>query len=185
MSLAQRRAAAAKYQPKKVDLLLVAEAPPCTDGQYFYFEDVEKHDWLFRYVYEGLYNEKPDRDGKAGRLAMLRDARVFMTELHEDNAEQPTLAQLAPHVPGLIDRIRALKPRRVILIKSSVYDAAYAPLAAAGIPVVDARMPFPASGQQGKFLTLFRAALADANFTPPAPPASAKSPATRRSAAGG
>ena len=46
----RRRAAAARYRPANIDLLLVAEAPPNESGRYFYFEDVRRHDDLFRYV---------------------------------------------------------------------------------------------------------------------------------------
>jgi hypothetical protein len=37
-----RQAAAAKYRPEKVRLLLVAEAPPGDESRYFYFEDVTR-----------------------------------------------------------------------------------------------------------------------------------------------
>ena len=62
-----------------------------------------------------------------------------------------------------------LKPRNIALIKSSVYDAAFEPLRAGGLPVIDERMPFPASGQQRKFLEAFRRAAASAGFARPAP----------------
>lgn len=152
--LAARRAAAAKYQPKggRIKLLLVAEAPPCDTDRYFYFEDVDKHDWLFRYVYEGVTGRKPTREGKAAHLAELRDAGIFMIDLHEENAEQPTAAVLTPLIPDLIKRCRALKPQHIAFIKSIVHDVAFEPLKAAGLPVIDERLPFPASGQQRKFL---------------------------------
>ena len=154
--LAARRAAAARYQPKKINLLLVAEAPPCDVDRYFYFEEVDKHDWLFRYVYEGMTGKKPTREGKAAHLAELRDAGLFMIDLHEENAEQPTAARLSPLVPGLIERCRTLKPRHVAFIKSIVHDVAFEPLKEAGLPVIDERLPFPASGQQRKFLGGFK-----------------------------
>lgn len=166
MSLAQRHAAAEKYRPKKVRLLLVAEAPPCDTDRYFYFEKVDTHDWLFRYVWEGLTGEKPGRESKADHLDELKRMGVFLIDLHEDNVSQPKLAQLAPKVPGLVQRCKALKPGRVVLIKSIVHDAAFAALREAGLPVVDARIPFPASGQQKKFLTLFREAVGE--FAPTA-----------------
>lgn len=169
MSLNQRQAAAARYKPAKVELLLVAEAPPCTPGRYFYFEDVDQHDWLFRYVCEGLWEKKPDRARKAEHLAALRDAGVYMIDLHEELISQPSLAALRPCVPGLVERCRALRPRRIALIKSSVYDAAFEPLVAAGLLVIDERIPFPASGQQKKFLESFRRAAAAAGLGPGAP----------------
>jgi hypothetical protein len=79
-----------------------------------------------------------------------------MIDLHEENAEQPTAAQLSPLVPSLIDRCRALKPRHVAFIKSIVHDVAFEPLKKAGLPVIDERLPFPASGQQRKFLDGFK-----------------------------
>ena len=159
MSKSQRHAAATKYRPARIKLLLVAEAPPCTADRYFYFEEVDQHDWLFRYVWQSLMGDKPDRTQKARHLAALREAGVFMTELHEDHVSQPSSAALETKVPGLVERCRALKPGHIVLIKSSVYDAGYEALAAAGLPVIDERIPFPASGQQKKFLELFGGAL--------------------------
>ena len=52
----------------------------------------------------------------------------------------------------------------MILIKSIVHDAAYAALEAAGLPVIDERIPFPASGQQKKFLEGFRSAVRESGF---------------------
>lgn len=164
MSLTKRLNAAAKYKPASIKLLLVAEAPPCTEGRYFYFEDVDQHDWLFRYTWEGLMGEKPDRAQKAEHLAALRDAGVYMIDLHEENISQPSLTELRPKVPGLLERCRSLKPRQIVLIKSSVYDAAFEPLREAKMPVIDERIPFPASGQQKKFLESFGRAAAIAGF---------------------
>lgn len=161
MSLAKRRAAAERYRPGEIELLLVGEAPPCAPDRYFYFEDVDRHDWLFRYVWEGLSGVKPERDRKHEHLDALRHTGVYLVDLHEENVSQPSLAALAREVPGLVERCRALAPRRIVLIKSIVYDAAYAALRGAGLPVIDARIPFPASGQQRKFLDTFREALGE------------------------
>ena len=163
-SLDQRRAAADRFRPDRTRLLLIAEAPPCDTDRYFYFPDVDRHDWLFRYVWEGLTGAKPDRADKPQHLAALQAAGVFLIDLHEANIAQPKRADLTPHIPALIERCRALKPERIILIKSIVHDAAYQPLKAAGLPVIDARIPFPASGQQKKFLELFRAAIGKTTF---------------------
>lgn len=167
MSLPDRHAAALKYKPaKQVNLLLVAEAPPCTPGRYFYFEHVDQHDWLFRYVWEGLTGEKPDRARKAAHLAALRSAGVFLIDLHEANISQPSLADLRPHAAGCADRCRELRPRHIVLIKHSVYDVIFEPLIDQGLPVIDQRIPFPASGQQRKFLESFREAVAATDFDP-------------------
>lgn len=161
MSHPQRTAAAAKYKPDRIKLLLVAEAPPCSEDRYFYFEHVPKHDWLFRYVWEGLTGTKPNPARKAEHLAALRAAGVFLIDLHEDDIAAPSTADLIPKVPGLIDRCRPLRPDRIVLIKSTVYDSAFSALMAAGLPVVNERIPFPSSGQQRRFLESFRRATAD------------------------
>ena len=102
--LAERKAAAKKYKPKAVELLLIAEAPPCATDRYFYFEDVDQHDWLYRYVWEGLAGEKAQKGEKAANLKALRDAGVFLIDLHEENVSSPRMAQLAPCVPDLVKR---------------------------------------------------------------------------------
>ena len=51
---------------------------------------------------------------------------------------------------------------RILLISVGAYDHAYGALRAAGLPVIDARLPFPGSGQQRRFLEGFRLALAQA-----------------------
>lgn len=155
---AARRKAAKKYKPDTVRLLIVAEAPPCTPERSFYFEHMDQHDWLFRYVWEGLTGQKPDRSRKAEHLGALQAAGVFMIDLHEDPISGSTAKDLAPCVPGLIARCRELRPKAIVLIKSVVYDMAFDVLTTAGLPVVDERIPFPASGQQKKFLEAFRAA---------------------------
>jgi hypothetical protein len=158
VSLSLRQAAATKYKPDLVRLLLVAEAPPCAPDRYFYFERVSTHDWLFRYTWQGLTGSKPDPARKAEHLAALRDAGVFLIDLHEQNIAKPSLADLLPSVPALVDRCRTLRPERVVLIKATVYDAAHAALRSAGQPVVDERIPFPSSGQQKRFLEAFKRA---------------------------
>ena len=156
----QRDAAQAKYRPARVRLLLVAEAPPCTVDRYFYFEDVREQDALFRYVYRGIFGETPTREGKADALAQLRDAGVYLIDVSEEPIADGAKVRLTPEQLGAVGpRCKALKPEAVILIKSNVYDLLYEPLASAGLTVADARMPFPASGQQKKFETTFADAL--------------------------
>lgn len=164
MPLSNRLAAAKKYRPTKVRLLLVAEAPPCTPERYFYFESVDRHDWLFRYVWEGLFGTKPDKANKAAHLAKLRDSGVFMIDLHEESVSQPTAADLRPHVPGLLARVGEIKPQHIVLIKNVVYDVTFDALTHAGLPVVDERIPFPASGQQKNFLECFGRAVRTCGF---------------------
>ncbi len=75
----RRRAVAAKqYQPSRVRLLLVAQAPPAAKDRYFYFPDVAQHDWLFRAVARAILPHiEPTRTNKASLLAQLRDRGIF------------------------------------------------------------------------------------------------------------
>jgi hypothetical protein len=150
--LVRRQQAAARYQPAVVDLLLVAEAPPSSPDRYFYFVDVREHDSLFRYVCRVILGEEPTRQGKHALLEELKRRGVFLIDLKQTPVDT---SPLSDYVPALIDRCRELSPRRIVLIKATVFDAAYRALAAAGLPVVDIRVPFPGSGRQRQFLEAF------------------------------
>jgi len=151
-----REAAALKYKPEKVRLLLVAEAPPRALDRFFFFESVASNDWLFRGVVKSLFGQTPDRPNKIEWLTKLKKRGVFLVDLKVDPVDG---SSLTAHVPDLVARCQLLRPERIILIKTSVYDAAYQSLKSAGLPVVDKRIPFPATGHQGEFRAGFGAAL--------------------------
>ena len=146
---AARAKAAERFKPDHIRLLLVAEAPPSALHRYFYFPDVTEHDSLFRYVVRLVLGVEPTRSGKAKLLEALRDAGVFLIDLCEDPIASK--AELRGCVPGLVERVRRLHPDHLIVIKATVYDAAMWSLREAGLPVVDAMIPFPGSGQQLRF----------------------------------
>ena len=151
----RRAAAARRWRPDRINLLLVAEAPPSALDRYFYFEDVPTHDSLFRHVVEAVLGEKPTRD-KAPYLDELRTQGVFLIDLSVDPFDDRREA-IPRCVPDLLRRVRDLNPARIVLIGAAVYDAAYAALGQAGLPIVDQRLPYPGSGQQRRFLEGFRA----------------------------
>jgi hypothetical protein len=149
---AQRRrtAAARRWQPAHVRLLLVDEAPPSAADRYFYFDDVDTHDSLFRYVVRGVLGVEPSRD-KAPLLAELRDAGVFLVDVSP--VPFRGRRELLPRcLPAFVQQARQLQPEHILLIGAPLYDAAYAALRDAGLPVIDARLPYPGSGQQRRFL---------------------------------
>jgi phage terminase large subunit-like protein len=154
----RRAAAARRWQPDPVDLLLVDEAPPSALDRYFYFEDVTTQDSLFRYVVAGVLGVRPTRD-KAPLLAELREAGVFLVDACADPFHHRREA-LTACLPDLVARVEGLRPRRVVLVGAALYDLAFTPLRAAGAPVVDARLPYPGSGQQRRFAEGFAAVLA-------------------------
>jgi len=79
----RRRAAARAYQPRRIRLLLIAEAPPADDDRYFYFEHVGTADFLFEKVCGVLFEQKPERD-KVPFLKELRRRGVFLIDLKPD-----------------------------------------------------------------------------------------------------
>lgn len=153
---ARRERAARQYKPTKVDLLLVAEAPPSALDRYFYFPDVREQDSLFRYVCRALLGHEPTRDGKAELLAKLRNRGIFLIDLQEEPRDGTPLTDLAPE---LVERCKSLDPESIVLIKTTVFDAAHDTLEKAGLPVSSVRIPFPGSGQQKRFLEAFDRAL--------------------------
>ena len=144
-------------------LLLVAESPPQSLDRYFYFEDVQTQDSLFRYVVRTLLDIEPSRDAKAAMLMRLRDLGVFLIDLKPEPSDPRPLHD---HVPDLVVRIGDLAPEAVILIKATVYDAAFSLLNQEGLPVIDERVPFPGSGQQRRFQEAMKRALASTSFLP-------------------
>ena len=152
----RRSRAAHKYQPAKVQLLLIAEAPPSDHSRYFYFDNVTRHDSLFRYVARVLLGEEPTRSNKSQLLGTLKENGVYLIDLKLDPIDA---SPLRDHVPGLVVRCKGLKPEKIILIKATVYDNAFHPLRDAGLPIVDERIPFPGSGQQRRFTDAFKRAL--------------------------
>jgi hypothetical protein len=153
----RRDTAAAKYRPEPIELLLVAEAPPSHLDHYFYFEDVREQDSLFRHVVRALLALEPSRSEKASELRQLADRGVFLIDLKPEPKNHGET--LEAYVPDLVTRAVALKPRHVLAIKANVCDLTQRPLRAAGLHVVDQRVPFPGSGQQRRFLETMRSAL--------------------------
>ena len=152
----RRARAAGRYKPDRVQLLLVAEAPPSALDRYFYFEDVRTQDSLFRYVARSILGIEPTRENKPQLLERLRNRGVFLIDLSEDPVGWSPLSHF---VADLVRRAQRLKPDRIVLIKATVYDAAFAAMREAGLPVVDERVPFPGSGQQRRFEAAFGRAL--------------------------
>ena len=150
----RRRNAAARYRPTRIDTLLVSEAPPAALDRYFYFEDVAEHDSLFRHVVQAVLGVKPTRD-KAPYLDELREHGWFLAHMSEDPFRDR--AVLRALLPDLIARCAELEPRRIVVVGAPLYDLVYRPMREAGLPVVDARLPYPGSGQQRRFLEGFRA----------------------------
>src|SRR5439155_12110561 len=95
-------------------------------------------------------------------LAQLKKTKVFLIDLKPDPTDQSPLSE---HVCALVDSCTKLRPRKIVLIKVTVYDAAFEAFRQAGLPVIDERIPFPGR-QQKRFEEKFRAALEKAGSKP-------------------
>lgn len=111
---------------------------------------------------KGVLGQTPSREGKKAALGALRDRGVFLVDLKPDPFDSRPLHRF---VGNLVDRCRLIGPRAIVLIKADAYDAARSPPHAAGLPVVEIRIPFPGSGQQRKFESSFSRALEVAGAT--------------------
>lgn len=148
---------ARRFRPAAIDLLLVAEAPPSSLDRYFYFPDVASHDSLFHEVARAVLKVEPDRASKRVWLGALKAVGLYLIDLSPDpTPRDEDLGVLARRLPS---RIRLLQPRAVILVKTTVYDAAAGVLQEAHLPLVDERIPFPGSGRQREFHVAFARAL--------------------------
>lgn len=158
-------AAANRYKPRPVKVLLIAEAPPCNLDRFFYFEEVKKQDSLFLEIMGVLYPEQKEAYLASGRetirkkelLETFRDDGYWLLDLSEVPPEL-TGQSLEDCVPGLLQRLQKhITPTTpIILIKASVYDLLYPMLTEQGYQVVAERLPFPGSGQQKVFREKFK-----------------------------
>ena len=146
---ALRDEAADRFKLRHIRLLLIAEAPPSALHRYFYFPHVTEHDSLFRYVVRLVLGVEPTRSGKLELLDALGHAGVFLIDVCQEPITSK--ADLQACVPGLVERVKLLRPDNVILIKATVHDAAFRALSEANLPVVSNMIPFPGSGQQLRF----------------------------------
>jgi hypothetical protein len=107
----------------------------------------------------------PNRRSKAEVLGRLRDEGVFLIDV----ADGPAGAfDLKAHIPGMLAGCHHFAPDALVLIKVTMFDAAYEPLLRAGLPVINCRIPFPGSGQQRCFEEQFAIALHLAGWGTPA-----------------
>ncbi|MBX9733853.1 MAG: hypothetical protein K2X37_07305 [Chitinophagaceae bacterium] len=157
-------AARNKYKPREIKALLVTEAPSCSLDKDFYFEDVPKQDSLFLEIMAVLYPQHKEQYLKQKRDPVLKEA--LLHKFKEDGFWLMDLAEVPVEVtgdsyeasfPNLLLRIEKAitKQTPIILIKANVFDICYTALITLGFNVINERLPFPGSGQQGVFREKF------------------------------
>jgi hypothetical protein len=158
------------YEPKKVELIIVAEYPPIS-GKYFYDPRGEVTEALFKALMEQLsYIPQLKKDGLKEfqrRGWVLVDAtyepvnRAKISKRERDNVIERDYEKLLADLLGL-------SPNRsvpLILIKANVCRLLAPKLMNDGFNVLNERsLPFPGNGHQKEFRPLFAALLKSAGI---------------------
>jgi hypothetical protein len=157
--------AAKKYAPTRTGVLFVAEAPPDSLDRYFYFEEMERDDWLWIGLMKAIYpNEwgrtKEERTRKRYWLQKFQRSNFRLIDavkapIEGTHGQRVRLIRAA--APNLIEEIREIAPKQIVLIKATVHEGLFQRLREAGLPVVNKEpLPFPSSGRQKQFHDGFR-----------------------------
>lgn len=156
-----------KYKPDKIKYLLVAETPPKSDSdRFFYFEDVNEQDSLFLETIKVLYPSeikilKPKEIRKVKKIFLekfkkdgfyLIDSLDTPFEAKYKKKKKIKLLMLGQN--ELLNKIKNLSDceTNVILIAIPVYDANYLFLKQNGVNIINkGPIEFPGSGGQIKY----------------------------------
>jgi hypothetical protein len=154
------------------EILFIAEAPPADPARFFYFDQVDSHDWLLAlsrthpHAFRGCTRSRrqaaaqtetglpgpipnswllPDRRERSAIDASDRPMPARATKATKRARLRVSLDQLVGEVRNLVTG-----STRVVLISKSVHEVCYARLKAEGFNVVNTGMiDFPSSGRQG------------------------------------
>ena len=160
--------AAAKYRPRKTRVLFVAEAPPSSIDRYFYFEDVKRQDALWVELMKAVFGTenwtitKHERKRKRDWLLKFKENGYQLIDAVKepmDCADSARVERISENLRELISEIKQINPAIIVLIKATVHKALFQQLEAAGLPVVNCKLPFPGNGQQKRFQREFPRAM--------------------------
>ncbi|HZW40297.1 MAG TPA: hypothetical protein VFF33_13445 [Ignavibacteriaceae bacterium] len=162
-----------KYKPDVIKCVLIAEAPPDAIERFFYYEDVREKDFLFLGVMEVLYPKLKEDYLSSGRnilnkkkmLEKFMEDGFYLLDLFDGpislyiDSERCAAKQLTEELTMAIS-----KDIPVIMIKANVYEILYHQLKGKGFNVIDVKIPFPSTGNQGKFREKFKDTLKKLNL---------------------
>lgn len=162
----------ARWKPEKVRLLLIAESAPDDGGdlanrRFFYDDNLTGRDSLFREVVRVLFDNPVLKSGPGAKvpwLEKLRDQGVYLIDLASVpvnyHSKSERAAALQQNIDATVALAAGLQPGGVVLVKQNVFDLLNEPIRAAGLRMLyDEFIPFPASGQQGRFRERFSSAV--------------------------
>ncbi len=156
-----------KYRPEFIKLMFIAEAPPCSDDRFFYFEDVKKGDSLFLHIIRAVFPDlenwetKQIRAKKEELLYRFKDAGYFLEDSASESIPKGTTTRNKERIitesqQDLRNRIEPYKKHtKFVLLSATVFKVNYLFLKEAGFNILNqVAIPFPGSGQQNKFKKL-------------------------------
>lgn len=143
----------------------MSESSPLSPDRYFYFEKVNRYDWLWIALMKALYASewgctKTERQRKSYWLTKFQNSGFRLVDALEKplrGRHRRRVLRIKASAPILISQIRAIAPERIVLIKKSVHDALFQQLREAGFHVLNKKvLPFPAAGHQERFHNYIR-----------------------------
>jgi hypothetical protein len=161
------------YTPQHPQLIFVLESPP-KSGLYFYDPTGRVSEPLFSAMMTDVLGIKPatKNDGLkafAARGCLLVDA-TYSPVNHDHLSPRERNALILQDFPLLeADLPEYARPdTRLVIVKANVCDLLEARLTGAGFTVLNKgrRIPFPSTGQQGKFRVLITEVLSGVVFSP-------------------
>lgn len=160
-------------------LLLVGESAPdpgSADRRFFYSDELDRRDNLFRGIVHALYDvkvRKKTTKSKNPFLTRLRADGVYLIDLvpypvDKLGAKQRREARLSS-APALVAEAQRLAPDGIIVCHMPTFLVARAPLCDAGLNLLHREpLPFPLGNMRARFIAGVRTALASQpGFQPP------------------
>lgn len=157
-----------KYRPEKVKVLFLAEAPPCSEDRFFYFENVTKGDSLFLHIIREVFPDlqswevKPIRKNKEEFLHRFMEEGYFLEDsvpvpIPKGTSTSRKMKIIRDNQANLINRIKQYNnTSKIVLLSSTVFKANYTILKQGFNVVNNFAIPFPGSGQQRNFKAAFK-----------------------------
>ncbi len=162
-------AARTKYKPEKVRYLFVAETPPKTNSErFFYFENVMEQDSLFletmKVFYPDLIENREIKEIRKNKKDFLerfsKDGFYLIDSLQKPFETKYSSSRKIKIIKdgqkNLLERINQLinQETKIVLLSATVYKANYEYLKKNGINIINEELiDFPGSGGQTKFKT--------------------------------
>lgn len=160
-----------QWKPDRVRLLLVGESAPdpgSAERRFFYSDELDRRDNLFRGVVHALYDvkvRKKTTKSKNSYLTRLRADGVYLIDLVPYSVDKlgakARREARQSSVSTLVAEAQKLAPDGIIVCHAPTFLVARAQLCDAGLNLLHSEpLPFPLGNTRARFIAGARAALA-------------------------